>query len=118
MNLEIVTQALETREFDFGRFELFRVGGHTLGIATYEPGWHWSEHIGRRTGEKLCPVEHLGFVVAGRAAVQMEDGREVVMKSGDFFAIPPNHDSWVVGDEHYVSVHVLGAGDYAQEGDR
>ena len=44
----------------------------------------------------------------------MGDGTEVRMKAGSFFAIPPGHDSWVVGDERYVSVHLLGAGDYAQ----
>ena len=27
--------------------------------------------------------------------------------------IPPGHDSWVVGDEPYVSLHLLGAADYA-----
>ncbi len=27
---------------------------------------------------------------------------------------PPGHDSWVVGDECYVSLHVLGAGEYAR----
>ena len=32
---------------------------------------------------------------------------------GDIFYIPPGHDSWVVGDEPYVSLHFLGAGDYA-----
>jgi hypothetical protein len=29
------------------------------------------------------------------------------------FAIPPGHDSWVVGDEPYVSLHLLGATEYA-----
>jgi mannose-6-phosphate isomerase-like protein (cupin superfamily) len=53
-------------------------------------------------------------VVSGAAAVWMQDGIELVMKAGDFFAIPPGHDSWVVGDELYVSLHLLGADDYAQ----
>ena len=25
----------------------------------------------------------------------------------------PGHDSWVVGDEPYVSVHIMGSEDYA-----
>jgi hypothetical protein len=29
------------------------------------------------------------------------------------FYIPPGHDSWVVGDEPYVSLHFLGAEKYA-----
>jgi hypothetical protein len=27
--------------------------------------------------------------------------------------VAPGHDSWVVGEEPYVSLHFLGAGDYA-----
>jgi hypothetical protein len=33
----------ETRSFEKGRFKLYRVGPMTLGCATYEPGWRWSE---------------------------------------------------------------------------
>ena len=35
------------------------------------------------------------------------------MTPGDFFAIPGGHDSWVIGDERYVSLHLLGADAYA-----
>jgi len=114
MDLDIVGEPVETREFELGRFDLFTVAGRTFGVATYEPGWRWVEHVGRRSGETLCQVEHLGYVVSGSAAVRMEDGRELVMKAGDFFAIPAGHDSWVVGDERYVSLHLLGADDYAR----
>jgi hypothetical protein len=34
---------------------------------------------------------------------------------GDVFAVPPGHDSWVVGDEPYESIHLLGADHYATE---
>ena len=40
-------------------------------------------------------------------------GRVIEMKPGDIFYIEPGHDSWVVGEEPYVSLHLLGAGDYA-----
>ena len=36
------------------------------------------------------------------------------IKAGDFFAIGPGHDSWVVGEEPYVSLHFLGAQSYAK----
>jgi quercetin dioxygenase-like cupin family protein len=103
----------ETRTFEKGRFELYKVGPSSLGRATYEPGWKWSEHIGSATGETSCQVEHVGFVVSGRAAVKMDDGEERVMEPGDFFYVPPGHDSWVVGDEPYVSLHIMGSEDYA-----
>ncbi len=103
----------ETRTFEKGRFELYKVGPMTLGRATYEPGWVWSQHVGAATGETLCQVDHVGLVVSGRAIVKMADGTERVMSSGDFFYVPPGHDSWVVGDEPYVSIHIRGSEDYA-----
>jgi quercetin dioxygenase-like cupin family protein len=102
----------ETREFEKGRFEVYKVGPTTLGRASYEPGWRWSEHVGPTVGSALCPVEHLGVVISGRALVKMDDGTERVMHPGDFFHIPPGHDSWVVGDEPYVSLHILGSDQY------
>jgi quercetin dioxygenase-like cupin family protein len=103
----------ETRTFEKGRFELYRVGPMTLGRATYEPGWKWSDHVGSATGETSCQVEHVGLVLSGQAVAKMDDGREIIMKPGDFFYVPPGHDSWVVGDDPYVSLHVLGSQDYA-----
>jgi quercetin dioxygenase-like cupin family protein len=87
----------------------------TIGRATYEPGWKWSEHVGRAMGIKSCSVEHIGLVVSGRATAAMDDGRVIEMKAGDIFYIAPGHDSWVVGDEPYVSLHLMGASDYAQK---
>jgi quercetin dioxygenase-like cupin family protein len=103
----------EVREFEKGRFEVYRVGPMTLGRATYEPGWVWSKHVGAVRGESSCDVEHVGLVLSGRAVAAMDDGSELLMKPGDFFYIPPGHDSWVVGDESYVSLHLLGGDEYA-----
>ena len=115
MNLELISfdEPSETRVFDRGRFELYRVGPMTVGRATYEPGWRWSEHVGPTVGTASCQVEHVGLVLSGQAAVKMDDGTERVMKAGDFFYIPRGHDSWVVGDEPYVSLHILGSEVYA-----
>jgi quercetin dioxygenase-like cupin family protein len=103
----------ETREFEKGKFELVHLGGMTIGRATYEPGWKWSEHVGKATGVKSCMVEHVGMVVSGRSTAAMDDGRLIEMKAGDLFYIAPGHDSWVVGDEPYVSLHFMGAEKYA-----
>ena len=103
----------EVRTFHKGRFEVYQVGPTTLGRATYEPGWKWSEHVGASTGQTLCQVEHVGLVLSGQAAVKMEDGTEKVMGEGEFFYVPPGHDSWVVGDEPYISLHVVGSEVYA-----
>jgi quercetin dioxygenase-like cupin family protein len=103
----------EARTFEKGRFELIDIGGVTVGRATYEPGWKWSEHVGPTAGTESCQVEHVGLVVSGQAAVRMDDGTELVMRAGDLFHVPPGHDSWVVGDDPYVSLHFLGAEEYA-----
>ena len=95
MELQLVPfeEPAEVREFALGRFELY--------------------HVGAPAGESLCQVEHVGLVMSGRAAVAMADGTERVMEPGDFFYVPPGHDSWVVGDEPYVSVHIMGSESYA-----
>jgi len=103
----------EVRVFEKGRFELVKVGGMTIGRASYEPGWKWSVHVGAATGAKSCQVEHVGMVVSGRATAAMDDGRVIEMKAGDVFYIAPGHDSWVVGEEPYVSLHFWGADSYA-----
>ncbi len=56
----------------------------------------------------------MGLVLSGAAAVKMADGTERVMREGEFFYVPPGHDSWVVGDEPYVSLHILGSETYAE----
>jgi hypothetical protein len=104
----------EVRVFEKGKFELIRLGGMTIGRASYEPGWKWSVHVGAPQGLKNCAVEHVGPVVSGRATAAMDDGRIIEMKVGDLFYIAPGHDSWVVGNEPYVSLHFLGASDYAK----
>jgi quercetin dioxygenase-like cupin family protein len=104
----------EVREMIKGRFELINVGGVTIGRATYEPGWRWSEHVGPTVGAARCTVEHVGMVLSGIATVAFDD-RVSELRPGAVFYVPPEpHDSWVVGDEPYVSLHFLGADQYAR----
>lgn len=110
----------EIREFPKGKFETITLGGMTIGRATYQPGWKWSEDVGKAMGEAFCTVEHVGMVISGRATAAMknEDGSldVVEMKAGDLFYVPGHpHDSWVAGDEPYVSLHFLGANKYASK---
>jgi hypothetical protein len=105
----------EVRRFDRGRFEIVRVGGMTIGRASYEPGWKWSQDVAPLAGAALCEREHVGMVVSGRAMAAFADGTEIEMAPGDVFYIPPvAHDSWVIGDEPYVSLHFLGAEHYTK----
>jgi len=104
----------ELRQFARGRFELVHLGGLTIGRATYDPGWKWSVDVGPTIGATRCRVEHVGLVLQGRATAAFDDGRVWELAPGTLFYIPPEpHDSWVLGDEAYVSLHFLGAGHYA-----
>jgi quercetin dioxygenase-like cupin family protein len=105
----------ETRQMVKGRFEIVRIGGMTIGRATYEPGWRWSEHVGPSVGATQCTVEHIGMVLAGTATVEFDNGRVIELRVGEVFYIPPTpHDSRVLGDHEYVSLHFLGADHYAR----
>ena len=105
----------EVRLFEKGKLEIIRIGGMTVGRATYQPGWKWSEHVSPIAGTPFCEVEHVGMVMAGIATVASPDGEVRELGPGTVFYVPPvAHDSWVVGDEPYVSLHFLGADQYAK----
>ena len=104
----------EVRHFDKSRFEVVRIGGITIGRATYEPGWKWSADVGAAPDSLSCEVEHVGSVISGCATAAMADGTVTEMRPGDVFFVPPGHDSWVVGEEPYGSLHFMGADSYAK----
>jgi quercetin dioxygenase-like cupin family protein len=105
----------EVRAMPLGRFEVVHIGGMTIGRATYEPGWRWSVHVGPSVGATRCSVAHVGLVLAGTATAAFDDGNVIELHAGELFHIPATpHDSWVVGDRQYVSLHFLGADHYAR----
>jgi quercetin dioxygenase-like cupin family protein len=117
--IEVILRRFETpdesRLMEKGKFEVVHIGGLTIGRATYQPGWRWSEHVGPTVGATLCTVAHVGLVVSGTATAALEDGRVFELRAGELFYIPEiPHDSWVIGNEPYVSLHFLGAKQYAK----
>jgi hypothetical protein len=119
MNPDVILRRFEepdeVREMELGRFEVVRIGGMAIGRATYQPGWRWSEHVGRALGQARCEVEHLGLVISGEATAEFADGRVVHLRAGELFYIPADpHDSRVVGEQPYVSLHFIGAERYAR----
>ena len=77
----------EVRVMQNGKFEVVNLGGITIGRATYEPGWKWSEHVGPSVGATRCPVEHVGLVLSGTATVAFDDGRVIELHAGDLFYV-------------------------------
>jgi uncharacterized RmlC-like cupin family protein len=120
MNIDVILKRFEqpdeTRHMTLGKYEVVQLGGLTIGRATYEPGWKWSTHVGPGLGLERCPVEHVGLVLSGEATVAFDDGRVILLRAGDLFYVPPvPHDSWVVGDQQYMSLHFQGADKYAKQ---
>ncbi len=104
-----------TQVFEKGRFEVVQLGGMSIGRASYEPGWKWSKHVGARHGQQYCSVEHVGLVLEGVATAAFASGKIFELRPGQLFYIPPEpHDSWVVGEVPYVSLHFMGADHYAR----
>jgi len=104
----------ETRTFERGRMELLNIGGGIVGKATFEPGWHWSEHVKPIAKTELCEAPHFMYQISGRMRVKMADGQEFEMGPGDVAVLPSGHDAWVIGDEAVVAIDWQGATNYAK----
>ncbi|HSA93832.1 MAG TPA: cupin domain-containing protein [Terriglobales bacterium] len=102
----------EVVHFEKGKFETVRIGSLTVGRATYEPGWKWSQHAKGST--PTCQLEHVVLIVSGRTAIAMDNGQHFELGPGDLAYVAPGHDAWVLGDEPYVSLHFLGAEQYGK----
>lgn len=93
----------ETRQFaGKGKMDLVKVGGLSVGKGVFEPGWRWSVNVKPIAGTASCQSVHLGYIVAGRMGVAMDDGTEAEAGPGDVVHIAPGHDAWVVGNEDCV----------------
>ena len=109
-----LSQPEETRPFPKGRIELVNIGGVTMGRATLEPGWKWSECLKPIAQTASCQAPHLGYVISGQMKAVMDDGQEINFGPGDAMSIPPGHDAWIVGNEPCVVIDIGGAGNYAK----
>ena len=90
--------------FNHGKFEIVKMKSMSIGKATYEPGWKWSVDANPLAGTKFCEVEHLGMVMSGSATVEFKNEEAKILNPGDLFYVSPKpHDSWVIGDQPYIS---------------
>lgn len=105
----------ETRNFPKGKVELVKIEGVTFGLATFEPGWKWSECVGPIAKTKSCQSTHTEYHLSGRLHVRMDDGAEDEFVAGDIVMVPPGHNAWVVGDEPVIALDITGMVDYAKQ---
>jgi class 3 adenylate cyclase len=94
------------RQVPNGRLETYDLGEMRIGRSVLEPGWRWSESIKPIARTELCEYHHIGLCVSGSSRIQMREGAELLVEAGQFYEIPPGHDSWVVGDEPYITIEL------------
>jgi class 3 adenylate cyclase len=105
----------DVREVPLGRLETYDLGQLRIGRSILQPGWRWSESIKPIARTELCESHHIGLCVSGSCRVQMREGAELVIEAGQFYEIPPGHDSWVVGDEPWITIDWSPSTAFAQE---
>ena len=104
----------EVRNLPLGKIELLGFGEAMVGLATFEPGWKWSESVKPIAKTDSCQAPHFQYHISGTLRVRMDDGTEFECKPGDVSMIPPGHDAWVVGGEPVVIADFQGMFDYAK----
>lgn len=109
-------QARDIRPFADGKGELAMLDleGASVGLARFDPGWRWSEHVKPIAGTDSCQAPHAGYVMSGHMTVRMDDGSEENLDPGDVVTIAPGHDAWVVGQEPCLMLDWQGFTDYAR----
>jgi len=85
------------------------LGAHSVSYAHHEPGWRWSANAPLLGAPASCQTHHVGYAIAGRIRVRLDDGTEFDVTAGSVFDIPPGHDAWVVGDSAYEAIDWVGA---------
>lgn len=97
------------RTFPFGHVDVVNLDETSVARFSWEPGWRWSKDVKPVVQTTSCQNRHVGYVISGVLHVQMDDGTDLEIRTGDAFEIPPGHDAWVVGDEVWDTVEFTSA---------
>ncbi|MBI5949494.1 MAG: cupin domain-containing protein [Chloroflexi bacterium] len=108
----------EVRQFaGKGHMDIVNVAGVTVGLGRFEPGWRWSVNVKPIAGTNSCQAAHVGYMLAGRMVVRMDDGTEAEAGPGDVVVIAPGHDAWIPGTETCLFLDFgASVGQYAKSG--
>ena len=85
-----------------GRADVVILAGFTVGRATIERGWTWSQDVQPIAGTDSCLVRHAGVCVVGQMTVRGDDSTGVSYAAGDVVVMDLGHDVWVTGGEACV----------------
>lgn len=88
------------------KVEVVTFGDKSVQRITTEPGWKWSEHAKPFFKTDSCQMHHTLYMLSGRVAARMNDGKELEFGPGDIGVIPPGHDGWTVGDEPAIWIEI------------
>ena len=115
LEIKAFTSSDDVRSFEKGKVELVNVDGRTVGRATLEPGWRWSQSVKPLAKTESCLAPHFQYHVSGTLRVKMDDGTERDIKAGEVSMLGAGHDAWVVGHEPVVVIDFQGMVDYAKQ---
>ena len=94
----------EVRRFPSGAVEVVNLDETAISRFIFQPGWTWADSVGPIAGTRTCQHRHVGYTIAGRLAVQMEDGTSMVIGPGEAYEIPPGHLAHVEGPVAWESI--------------
>jgi len=88
------------------KVEIVTVDGLKFQKVTAEPGWKWSSHLKTVAGTESCEKHHILYVISGKLAARMNDGKEEAFGPGEVGVVPPGHDGWNAGNEPVVWLEI------------
>jgi class 3 adenylate cyclase len=102
------------RRFTNGVVEIVTLDEINVSRFVFQPGWRWLTDVGPIAGTPSCQHRHVGYTIAGRLAVRMNDGTALTIGPGDAYEIPPGHLAWVDGDVPWESIEFTSGHSYGK----
>jgi len=81
----------------------------SIGLAKFKPGWKWSKDVKPLVKTDLCEMSHLGYVLQGEIMI-LQDNKQIHVKPGDVYCLPPHHDAYVEGNKDWIALDFLSLG--------
>ena len=86
------------------QLDIVTVGAARVKRMIYPPGFRWSTQMKPVAKTDYCMHAHVGFLVKGNIRVIFSDGCVEDHIAPCVLAVPPGHDTWVMGDEACVFI--------------